>query len=142
MIQRTRRIALRTAMPYRAGPLHTAVETPTYLAAAKKAGLTKGDRDAVLDQVMTFPDAGDLIRGAGGMRKVRVGKEDTGKSGGYRALTYYMDREAPVFLLFVINKTDAENITDAQSKALKQIAKAIRDERGMTIGSGATRRTT
>lgn len=78
---------------------------------------------------MTDPAAGDLIRGSGGIRKVRVGKEDTGKSGGYRALTFYMDAEAPVFLLYVINKSDADTISDAQIKALRQIGKAIKNER-------------
>jgi hypothetical protein len=52
-------------------PLHTAVETPSYEAAARKAGLSQADRDAVLDTVMRDPAAGDLIRGSGGVRKVR-----------------------------------------------------------------------
>lgn len=115
-------------MPY-AGPIHTVVETPTYLAAVKKAGLSGKERDAVLDQVMADPETGDLIRGSGGIRKVRVGKDEGGKSGGYRALTYYMDRSAPVFLLFVIDKTDADTITDTQTKVLKQLAKTIKEER-------------
>lgn len=113
------------AMP----PLHTAVETPTYLAALKKAGLSQADRDAVLDEVMSNPVGGDLIKGSGGVRKVRISKEETGKSGGYRALTYFMDERSPVFLLFLIDKSDVDNISDAQANQLKKIAKAIKNER-------------
>ncbi len=110
-------------------PLHTAVETPTYLAALKKAGLGEADRNAVLDEFMSKPSAGDLIKGSGGVRKVRIGKEATGKSGGYRALTYFMDASSPVFLLYLIDKRDADNISDAQTNQLRKIAKAIKDER-------------
>lgn len=127
-MRRRKRLAFSAALPY-AGPVHTVVETPSYLAAIKKVGLSGRERDAVLDLVMTNPEAGDLIRGSGGIRKVRVGKDDGGKSGGYRALTYYMDQSAPVFLLLVIDKTDADTITDAQTKVLRRLAKLIKDER-------------
>ncbi len=127
-MKRRERLALSAALPY-IGPVHTVVETPTYLAAIRKVGLSGKERDAVLDQVMTNPEAGDLVRGSGGIRKVRVGKDDGGKSGGYRALTYYMDRSAPAFLLFVLDKTDADTITDAQVKVLRRLAKTIKDER-------------
>jgi hypothetical protein len=78
---------------------------------------------------MSKPSAGDLIKGSGGIRKVRIGREATGKSGGYRALTYFMDASSPVFLLYVIDKRDADNISDAQANQLRKIAKAIKDER-------------
>jgi hypothetical protein len=110
-------------------PLHTVVETPSYRAAAKQAGLSQDELDAVLDAVMANPAAGELIRGSGGVRKVRIGKDEGGKSGGYRALTYFMDMAAPAFLLFVIDKADIENISDAQRNQLRTAAKAIKDER-------------
>ena len=120
-------------------PLHTAVETPTYLSAAKKARLTQADLDAVLDEVMADPGAGDLIVKSGGVRKVRIGKEETGKSGGYRALTYFMDRDAPVFLLWVIDKSKADNISDAQAAELRKITKAIKHERNKERRAGSSR---
>lgn len=122
-------------MPYVndvSGPLHTAVETPTYLAAVKRLGLSDAEREAVLDLVMSAPASGDLIRRSGGIRKVRIAKDDTGKSGGYRVLTYFMDRDAPVFLLLVIDKSEADSITDAQANQLRTIAKAIKDQRAST----------
>lgn len=113
-------------------PLHTVVETPTFVVSAKRAELSGSERDALLDQVMSDPSGGDLIRTSGGVRKMRIAKDDTGKSGGYRVLTYFMDRDAPVFLLLVIDKSEADTITDAQTARLRSIAKAIKDERTST----------
>lgn len=78
---------------------------------------------------MSNPSGGDIIKKTGGVRKVRIGKQDGGKSGGYRALAYFMDMDAPVFLLFVIDKSVADSISDAQAKILKTLAKAITNER-------------
>jgi hypothetical protein len=64
--------------------VHTVVETPTYLAAAAKAGMTEAERVAAVDQIAADPQAGDIIPGGGGVRKVRVAGRGKGKSGGYR----------------------------------------------------------
>jgi hypothetical protein len=40
-----------------------------------------------------------------------------------------MDTEAPVYLLWVLDKRQADNINAEQTKRLKAIAKAIKDER-------------
>ena len=42
-------------------------------------------------------------------------------------LTYFLEPDRPVFLLWVLNKSMAANLTDAQTAALKQAAKEIRD---------------
>lgn len=49
--------------------MHTVVETPEYLAAAKAAGMTDAERDAAIDQIARNPEAGDIIPGSGGARK-------------------------------------------------------------------------
>ena len=116
--------------------MHTAVETPTYVLSAKRADLSEAERDTVLDQLMADPASGDLIRESGGVRKVRIGKDDSGKSGGYRVLTYFMDDRSPVFLLLVIDKVEADNITAKQKKRLWDLAKTIKQTRdGDTWGA-------
>lgn len=100
--------------------MHTAVETPEYLAAAAKAGMTDSERDRALDTVMSNPEAGDLIVGSGGYRKIRVAKDGAGKSGGYRIVTYYFNADRPVYLVTVINKSKTANLTKAQVNELKK----------------------
>jgi len=43
--------------------MHTVVETPSYLADAKTAGLSESERYAVVEIVANNPEAGDEIRG-------------------------------------------------------------------------------
>jgi hypothetical protein len=115
-------------MPYIA-LMHTVVETPTFLIAAAKAGMTDDERVAAINQIAADPSAGEIIPGGGGARKVRVPGHGKGKSGGYRVLTYYMTANEPVFLVSVINKSKAANLSDAQKAAVKDVVKEIRDER-------------
>jgi hypothetical protein len=109
--------------------VHTVVETPAYLLAAAKAGMTEKEREKAVSIVSADPLVGDMIAGGGGVRKVRVPKEGQGKSGGYRVLTYYLEEDEPVFLISVLNKSKQANFSDAQKKQVRQAAKEIRDER-------------
>lgn len=100
--------------------MQTVVETPEFLTAAKKAGMTEAERAAAVDIIAANPEAGDIIPGTGGCRKVRVAKAGGGKSGGYRVITYYTTAERPVFLLTVISKGQRANLTDAQKNELRK----------------------
>jgi hypothetical protein len=103
--------------------VHCVVETPEYLKASAKAGMTDGEREEAVDQIAANPTAGDLIEGGGGIRKVRVGGKGKGKSGAYRVITYYLDEGEPVFLLTVISKGQQSNLTANQKKVLRGSAK-------------------
>ena len=70
-----------------------------------------------------------MVQKTGGVRKVRIAKEGGGKSGGYRVLTYYMEVDEPVFLLTVIDKSKAADLTEQQKKILKQLTKALKSKR-------------
>ena len=109
--------------------MHTVVETPTFIAAAAKAGMTDAERTVAIAIVASNPTAGNMVSGSGGVRKVRVPKQGTGKSGGYRLLTYYMTENEPVFLLSVLNKSKQANLSDAHKRDIKAAAKELRDER-------------
>ncbi len=100
--------------------VQTVVETPEYLKAAKAAGMTDIERDIVVDLLARQPDAGVIIPGSGGARKVRIAKTGSGKSGGYRVITYYADVDRPVYLVTVISKGQRANLTKAQTNAIKK----------------------
>lgn len=100
--------------------MQTVVETPEYLSAAKKAGMTDSEREGAVTYLAFNPEAGDVMPGTGGCRKVRIAKEGKGKSGGYRVITYYSTPEHPVFLLTVISKGKQANLTEAQKSELRK----------------------
>lgn len=109
--------------------MHTVVETPEYLAAAKKAGMSEAEREAAVALVAANPEAGDLIEGSSGARKVRVPRQGGGKRGGYRVVTFYMEAASPVFLLTVISKGQQANLTERQKNSVKGSAKAEKRRR-------------
>lgn len=105
--------------------MHTAVETPSYLADAKAAGMTPEERDAIVEIVANHPDAGDEISGTGGARKIRVAGRGKGKSGGYRVITFYSGMDVPVFLLAAYSKGEKANLSKAERNELKSILSDI-----------------
>lgn len=104
--------------------LHVVVETNTYLARCHRIGVSDADRAAIVNQVARDPSDGDLVRGSGGVRKVRYGGR-----GGYRVMAAYFDRETPVYLLSILDKGQSANFTEAQVRVMQGITKAIKSER-------------
>ncbi|MCA8887678.1 MAG: type II toxin-antitoxin system RelE/ParE family toxin [Parvularculaceae bacterium] len=110
--------------------MHTVVETAPYLSSAKAEGMTADELKLAVDMIAADPEAGDLIVGAGGCRKVRIPGKGRGKSGGYRVVTYYFSDSAPVFLLAVLAKGSRANFSGAECATLAKAAKRLRDVSG------------
>jgi len=90
------------------------------------ASLTSDDEYRLLQEsLLRRPAHGDLIKGTGGLRKLRWGEQSRGKSGGLRVI-YYWHVERELFLmLYVYSKSEQKDLTAAQKKAL---AEAVRKE--------------
>jgi mRNA-degrading endonuclease RelE of RelBE toxin-antitoxin system len=72
--------------------------------------------------LMLRPDAGDVIRGGGGLRKVRWKLPGRGKQGALRVI-YYWDPPETVYMLLPYKKTDQEDLTAEQLKLLRTMVK-------------------
>ena len=64
---------------------------------------------AIIDIVSANPEAGDLIVGSGGCRKLRVAARGKGKSGGFRVATDYAGDTLPIGLIADLAKGSREN---------------------------------
>ncbi len=62
------------------------------------------DREAFIDYIASNPDGGDIIPNTGGLRKIRWGRQGTGKEGGVRVIYFYHDDTIPLFLLLIYAK--------------------------------------
>ena len=71
--------------------------------------------------LMANPDCGDLIRGSGGLRKLRWVGSGRGKRGGLRIIYYWHVSESVILLVLAYPKNEQENLTAAQLKVLKSI---------------------
>ena len=72
--------------------------------------------------LMARPDAGDIIRGSGGIRKVRWAAKGKGKSGGIRVIYFWAKGPEQIYLLTVYGKGEREDIDRA---TLKQIVRKL-----------------
>lgn len=67
------------------------------------------------------PDAGDIIKGSGGVRKVRWKAQGKGKCGGVRIIYYLACAEARFLMLTLYAKNELEDLTQAEIRLLKKI---------------------
>lgn len=71
------------------------------------------------------PDCGDLIKGGGGIRKVRHALSGSGKSGGVRAIYYWIRPDQRILMLVVYPKSKKDTLTDREVAILAQLVKAL-----------------
>ena len=96
------------------------VETPEFLAAARKL-MDDDERALLVDFLASNPEAGDLIPGTGGVRKVRWALEGRGKSGGARVIHFYHNADMPLFIVSIFAKNQKSDLTAAERNDFKQM---------------------
>lgn len=71
------------------------------------------------------PEAGDVIDGAGGLRKLRHGdqRRGKGKRGGLRVIYYWWDGGRQFWLFTLYDKDEMENLSADEKKVLKGMLK-------------------
>ncbi len=81
--------------------------------------------------LMKNPEAGDVIEGTGGLRKVRYADEKRGKGkrGGLRVIYYWWLSGKQFWLYTVYNKDEMDDLIAAQRKTLKELLKQELDAR-------------
>ena len=77
------------------------------------------------NKLLDNPEAGDIIEGTGGLRKMRFAdaKRGKGKRGGLRVIYYWWLVGKQFWLFTVYNKDDKDDLTSAQKKILKELIK-------------------
>jgi hypothetical protein len=103
------------------------VETGTFVRQVD-ALLSTSSREELIGFLAFNPEAGDLIPGTGGIRKVRWAIPGKGKRGGLRVIYYFHRELMPLFLLTAYAKGKKTDLSRAEQKALEKIAEAVRAE--------------
>ena len=67
------------------------------------------------------PDLGKVIRGTGGLRKVRWSIGGRGKRGGARVIYFWHPPSRQLLMLFAFAKNEADDLTPAQRRVLRRI---------------------
>ena len=71
--------------------------------------------------LLATPDAGNLLRGGGGLRKVRWQTQGRGKRGGARVIYYWHVQADCIYLIYGYTKTHRENLTARQISVLQSL---------------------
>lgn len=76
------------------------------------------------NHLIEYPDAGDVIRGSGGVRKVRWAAGGRGKSGGVRVIYYWAKADEQTFFLTLYGKGEKDTLSAAD---LKRVVKLLEE---------------
>lgn len=96
------------------------VETPIFTALVQDL-LSDEEYSEFQQFLIADPQAGDVIRETGGLRKVRWAAGGKGKRGGVRVIYYVVDEAGHIRLLLIYKKGTQDDLTAAQRKQLKAI---------------------
>ncbi|MBI4967249.1 MAG: type II toxin-antitoxin system RelE/ParE family toxin [Rhodospirillales bacterium] len=105
--------------------------TRTYLKRAKRL-LDAAALDALHDFVAANPEAGDIVAGTGGVRKLRWGLAGQGKRGGVRVIHLYLGHRETIWLLDIYAKREQADLSPDDVKAIRRVVAAIKDEESPT----------
>ena len=71
------------------------------------------------------PNAGDLIPGSGGLRKIRWAGQGRGKRGGLRVIYYYLVNRDQFYMLLIYRKNEQDDLSPEQLRTLRRAVEAI-----------------
>ena len=83
--------------------------------------ITDDELSALEWVLMANPERGDLIRGSGGLRKIRWAGSGRGKRGGLRVIYYWHVPGSVILFLLAYPKNEQEDLSPAQIKLLKNL---------------------
>lgn len=97
----------------------TFVELPTF-AKVREVYLDDGEFSRLQAYLIERPDAGDVIPGSGGCRKLRWAGSGRGKRGGLRVIYFWRRANGQIVLVTLYAKNVTENIAPATLRTLKE----------------------
>ena len=105
------------------------VRTRLYLRQMKRLGASSTDMGRLEAEIAVNPQAGDVIPGLMGLRKIRFALGNKGKRGGGRAVYFLMVSDDVAVMIFAYAKSAQEDLTMEQRKAALALLKEMTDGR-------------
>lgn len=105
--------------------MHAIIETSVFEKKAQKL-LSGAEYDWLILTLADNPKSGDVIRGTGGFRKIRLAREGGGKSGGFRVVYFFHCEGCPIYLIDVYAKSGKSNLTEQERNGLAKISEGLK----------------
>lgn len=103
------------------------VMTPAFDRSWSAIGLNDDDLVMLQDILLMDPDAGEVIPGTGGARKLRVPAKSKGKRGGARVIYVDLVVLEEIYLLAAYAKNEQTNMTADEKKAIRIFIKELKE---------------
>ncbi len=110
--------------------VETSIFSRQLLALEKSGEVSDGDLTAMEQELLSYPQAGALVKDTGGMRKIRVAQRGVGrgKSGGARVYYFDLETRQVTYLIAIYTKRTREDLSPAERKILKGLAAVLKRE--------------
>lgn len=102
----------------------TVAEVPEFRRHAARI-LSESDRQDIVSYLAAYPKAGVLIRGTGGVRKLRWRRGGTGKRGGVRIIYFYHSEGKPLYLLTLFSKSERAGLSGEERNELRKLTRLL-----------------
>ena len=100
------------------------IETPTFTRLVT-ALLTDDEYRGLQVELLGDPERGDLIKGGGGIRKLRYALRGRGKSGGVRVIYYWVKPKGQIYMLVIYPKNKKDNLSEKETAILRDYVKGL-----------------
>ncbi len=104
--------------------LITLVELPEYIRDADRL-LDEENQDELKNFLSLNPQAGRIMEGTGGVRKLRWARQGSGKSGGVRVIYYFYNETMPLILLNMFGKSEKANLSKAERNKMAKLVSIL-----------------
>ena len=104
------------------------IETPSFTKTWIELGLTDDDLLRLQDILLVDPQSGPVIRGTGGVRKLRFAYYQKGKRGGVRVCYVDFDEFRRIYLLVVYRKKDKTDLSESEKQSIRSLVKILKEE--------------
>lgn len=101
--------------------------TPAFDRSWAAIGLDDDDLTALQDTLLADPDAGVVIPGTGGARKIRISAKGKGTRGGARVIYVDIVVLEEIYLLAAYQKGDQIDLTESQKKYVRDFIRALKE---------------
>ena len=105
----------------------TFIETKYFTAKWKELGFTEEDLRRLQEELLENPKVGDVMRGTGGLRKMRFAYNNRGKSGSARVCYLDIEVREEIHLLDVFAKNEKENLSKAERNDIRKLVDFIKE---------------
>ena len=100
------------------------IETPTFTRLVI-ALLSDDEYRELQNTLVEDPARGVLVKGGGGIRKLRYAISGQGKSGGVRVIYYWLKDRDQIYMLVAYPKSKKDNLSDRETAILREFVKEL-----------------